>query len=246
MGQYNLPTLEQHDKEVEERIRLARMGATATPAPAIPQEPGLRSREGKPPATTFTDGYWGVGTDIFPGEYFTMGPPIGRQVEYPCTFARLRTLEGKIDDPGQVIEIVDIWLPPKNTMVTIEPTDGAVYSSNCQKWRHTDGSNPEILATVEAHRSTVPSPFGSGDYERDAYYVGREIAPELYRTEGPKMRELGPCVFALMTRGGTDPLVNARDVEEVIEVWQVIGPAEVTIDSPGFFTFNCQEWRPAK
>lgn len=133
LGQYNPPTAEQHAIEQNERRLKALYGATPEPPWDPPKEPG--SRAGKPIANSFRDGYWSVGGDIRPGVYETNGPPVGRQTEYPCTFARLRTLDGKIDDPEAVIEIVDIWLPPQRTQVTIKPSDAAVYSSNCRSWR---------------------------------------------------------------------------------------------------------------
>ena len=95
-----------------------------------------------------------------------------------------------------------------------------------------------------------PVAFGDDDYtrskERDAYYVGGEIVPGVYRTAGPKIRELGPCVFATMKRGATDPRYNRRHKDEVIEMWEVYGRAEVVIVSGGFFTYNCRQWTPVE
>lgn len=247
LGQHNPPTAEEIARVDEERRRLALVFATPTPAPIIQMESGSRERERKPPTNRFTDGYWAVGTDIFPGEYQTLGPPVGRRTESPCTFVRLRSADGKVNDPEQVIEVVDIWLPPTSTTVTIEATDGAVYSSNCREWSMQGSLEPSHQATIAAHHATVPSPFGGGDFERDAYHVGREIAQGWYRTEGPKNPALGQCIFALMKKGGADPFINQRDADEVIEIYGTDEPVDIVIagrDVRGFYTRNCQEWTP--
>ena len=247
LGQFNPPTAQQHAEEQAEKRWLAQVGATPVPTQAIPMEPGQRRREDKPPTSTFTDGYWGVGTDIFPGEYSTMGPPIGRKTEYPCTFARLRTVESKIDAPGEIVEIVDIWLPPKSTVVTIEPTDRAVYSSNCQRWRRLGSLTPDQQATIEAHEKMIPVSFdgSTGTYSVGKWLLGYAIAPGLYRTEGPEYTDLGDglCVFALMSKAYASP---QGDRDAVIEIYGADGPATVRIDSKGFYTYNCQEWTPVK
>lgn len=244
LGAYNPPTEDWGIQEEIEREYIIERGGTPESTPFVSMEAGLHKELGEHPYGHFTDGYWAVGIDIFPGDYVTEGPPLGRRVEYPCTFARLRSADGKIDDPEQVIEVVDIWLPPKDTVVTIKPTDGAVYSSNCREWNMQGSLEPSHQATIVAHDSTVPRPFGGGDYERDAYTIGREILPGLYETEGVRNPELGQCVFALMKEEYGDPYV---DRDEVVEVYGVYGAATVRIDgdiAKSFYTRNCKEWKP--
>ena len=244
LGAYNPPTEEWGIQEEVEREYIIESGGTPESAPYIPMEAGLHKELNEHPSWSFTDGYWAVGIDIFPGDYATEGPPLGRRVEYPCTFARLRSADGKIDNPDEVIEVIDIWLPPKDTVVTIEPTDGAVYSSNCRGWERQGSLEPSHRATITVHDLTVPRPFGGGDYERDAYTIGREILPGLYQTEGVRIQELGHCIFALMTEEYGDPFV---DEDEVVEFYVVDGPAFVRIDdtiAKSFYTYNCKEWKP--
>ena len=107
------------------------------PATSIP--PGQRAY----PVNTFRNGVYQVGVDIIPGRYSTMGPPVGQRTKYPCTFARLKSVESNIDNPDEVIGIRDIWLT-KSTTIKIEATDGAVYSSNCREWHYADPVTLEV------------------------------------------------------------------------------------------------------
>ena len=252
LGAYNPPSEEWGIMEETERQYIIESGGTPESTPFVSMEAGFHKELGEPPYGNFTDGYWAVGVDIFSGDYVTEGPPLGRRVEYPCTFVRLRSADGKVNDPNEVIEVVDIWLPPKETVVTVEPTDGAVYSSNCREWVRQGSLEPSHQATIVAHDATVPRSFGGGYSQRsDAYYVGRDILQGWYRTEGVKNPELGQCIFALMKKGGINPYFSQKNADEVIEIYGTDEPAEIFIGGfiggtavKGFYMENCQEWKP--
>lgn len=80
----------------------------------------------KPPATTFGDGKYEVGTDIAPGQYKTAGATAGQK----CYWARLSNLNGTIrsalamgyDERGP-------------NVVVIEPMDKGFESRSCGTWR---------------------------------------------------------------------------------------------------------------
>ena len=89
---------------------------TATPPPFAPK------------TTMETDGTYRVGTDIVPGTYRSAGPR--PQGEPDCYWARLDSL-----DPDHIIKN-DISADPQE--VTIESSDTAFETRNCQPWQKTD------------------------------------------------------------------------------------------------------------
>ena len=257
LSQWNPPTAEQLATEQAENRKMTDERGVFPTHPPKPREPGYRRRINKPPTKRFGDGYWGVGTDIFPGRYRVGGPPVGRVNSYPCTFARLRTVDGKIDDPNQIIEIKDFWHEDKGTIVAILPSDGAVYSSNCVEWISGDLLKPHEQATIEAF-TLVPVAFdgllgnyGVGDrYENGIKYPDytKVIAPGWYRTEGPADSSWGPCKFYHL-RDPHGSITYEWNVLEAVEFHG--GPMDVYIGQfhdgefqGGFYTDNCQEWTP--
>ncbi|BBZ40184.1 hypothetical protein MCNS_32470 [Mycobacterium conspicuum] len=94
-----------------------------SPSPAQSERPALSDR---PTADTIPgDGKFVVGSEIRPGKYASEPPALGQS----CVWARLRSLnESRESTIAEGVETGPV-------RVTIEPTDVAFHSSNCQTWR---------------------------------------------------------------------------------------------------------------
>ena len=90
-------------------------------------------------------------------------------------------------------------------------------------------------APPPAPASNLPTEFGNGSFE-----VGVDIAPGTYRSEGPADARALFCSFARLKTAGA----SYTDLDELIEIQNVQGPAIVTIEASdgGFFSQNCQTW----
>ena len=83
--------------------------------------------------------------------------------------------------------------------------------------------------------SSLPTEFGNGSFE-----VGVDVAPGTYRSAGPADARIPFCSFARLKTAGA----SYADLDQVIDIQNVQGPAIVTIDPSdgGFFSQNCQTW----
>jgi hypothetical protein len=92
--------------------------ASAQPAP--PPPPG-------PKTSIDADGTYKVGTDVMPGTYSTAGPIEGSA----CYWKRTN---------GD--QLVDNGLTKKAQVISIDPTDTAFTTNDCQPWQKTDAPPP--------------------------------------------------------------------------------------------------------
>jgi hypothetical protein len=79
------------------------------------------------PATSIArDGMYMVGSDVAPGQYFTPGGISGD----PCIWQRLSSLT----DPGDFSNVIDTGMSTGQQYATIQPSDKAFKTTNCQPW----------------------------------------------------------------------------------------------------------------
>lgn len=94
--------------------------AAAQPAPPPPPAPA-------PMTSIDADGTYQVNTQLVPGTYSSPGPIEGSA----CYWKRVN---------GD--QLVDNGLTKKPAVISIEPTDTAFITNDCQPWQRTDGPPP--------------------------------------------------------------------------------------------------------
>ena len=108
---------------------------------------------------------------------------------------------------------------------------------NAQPDNPSSASAP-VSASSPSSSASPKTSFGNGTFE-----VGIDIEPGTYRSTGPSSGSAPYCSFARLKSAGG----GMSDVNNVIDIQNVGGPAVVTIDSTdgGFFSQLCNEWHKA-
>lgn len=99
---------------------------TTTSSTPAPPAPASAPAPVGPPATSFGDGTYSVGTDIAPGTYHTTGPTANSPMG--CYWAR------SSDNSGNTSSIIANNLGHGPATVTISPADASFQTDGCNRW----------------------------------------------------------------------------------------------------------------
>jgi hypothetical protein len=100
--------------------------ARSSASPTGPSTAAAQASAPVPPATSFGDGQWLVGTDILPGVYQV----VVRADSTGCTWERDSSSDGTADS---VLES-GVGRPTQKLAVTIKDTDKVFHSQGCGTW----------------------------------------------------------------------------------------------------------------